>query len=180
MNAIKKLSKYGNRTFDYAVVHGAEIGKDKVAELSLVRPGVSTGIQKLMQRYIIELLTPANDLPFYNRGCDFIQDVLRAQTEEQVRTAFTFANASITEKLRNEAAGIDDLNYIEEDEGDDALFDRVEGDSLTVRNPLPDDETLDYAELTDVSFIGDTVSISIALYNKAGSEYEIILPIYEL
>ena len=150
MNLIKKLSKYGNRTFDYAVVHGAEIGKDKVAELSIVRPGVSTGMQKLMQRYIIELLTPYNDLKFHTTGCDFVKDSLGAFSEDQVRNAFAFANASISNRIR--AASSD----------------------------LPADERLDSAELTDVSFIGDTISVSIALHNQAGSEYEIILPIYSI
>ena len=150
MTLIKKLSKYGNRTFDYAVVHGAEIGKDRLAELSIVRPGVSTGMQKLMQRYIIELLTPLNDLKFHTSGCDFVKDSLGAFSEDQVRNAFAFANALISNRMRAASTG------------------------------LPDDERLEEAELTDVSFIGDTISVSIALHNQAGSEYEIILPVYSI
>ena len=152
MNTLFTLRKYPGRTFDLAVMHGgAESGETPIT-LSLFHGGgaVCTGIQKLIQRFFILLTTPVGSMTYAPaRGCSFLQSASRSRTEQAVQIAFRFAVAAIKSQLTAEET-----------------------------ENQPADEKFSAAELTDVSFFGDTLSIAVSVTSQAGTSREVILPVY--
>lgn len=147
-----KLSKYPDRSFDFVVMHGATLTGSSMVDFSLVKDGgaVCTGLQKLIQRYVLCLMTDVGSVLFNTRrGCAFMRDVMRAVNEEDVETAFQFARMDVAQQLRNEET-----------------------------EDMPDSEKYASSELIDVSFFGDTLSIAIKLQSVSGDSSDIILPIY--
>lgn len=139
---------------DLALLHGAaEKGETQVAwSLTCGGGGLCTGIQKLIQRFVMLLLTPKGSMKFMpDRGCTFPSAVGQSYSESQVSAAFRFAMADVAPQLK-----------AEEDES------------------MPDDERFRSAELLDITFFGTTLSIAVSLTSRAGSSHEVILPIYEL
>lgn len=152
MTIARKLSKYKGRGFDFSVMHGAALTGNTLVDFSLMKDGgaVCAGLQKLIQRYVIHLMTDLGSMKFNpDKGCKFMESVMRATNEEAVETAFQFARAEVAEQLRNE-------------ETDD----------------MPDSERYGTSELIDVSFFGGTVSIAIRLESVSGDGSDVILPIY--
>lgn len=152
MAIFHKLSKYPDRSFDFVVMHGAAKTGSAMVDFSLIKDGgaVCTGLQKLIQRYVLCLMTDLGSMTFNSRrGCSFMRNIMQANDEEEVTTAFQFARMDVAQQLRNE-------------ETDD----------------MPDSEKYASSELIDVSFFGDTLSIAITLQSVSGDSSDIILPIY--
>lgn len=152
MQPDRKLSKYKDRSFDISVLHGAVPQGETELDISLFQKGgaVCTGIQKLVQRFFILMVTPRGSMTFApQRGSDFLKSVSGAHSESAVRIAFQFALMDVRAQLKAE-----------------------ETDSL------PADERFQNAELLEAVFFGDSLSLSVALTSQAGITEEIILPIY--
>ena len=152
MTISRKLSKYPDRSFDFTVMHGAAKTGSTLVDFSLVKDGgaVCTGLQKLIQRYVLCLMTDVGSMIFNSRrGCSFMKSIMQARDEDAVTTAFQFARMDVAQQLQNE-------------ETDD----------------MPDSEKYASSELLDVSFFGDTLSIAIKLQSVSGDSSDIILPIY--
>lgn len=107
------------------------------------------GIQKLSQRYLIELLTADGSVAYQNRGTGFWPAIRNGslRTESDVFAAFLAARALLAERLRPQ-----------------------EGD--------PADESYQDSELVSVTLIGrGAVSLRIRLTSAAGENLQITLPI---
>ena len=140
-----------SKTLDLFAFTGAKkTGQTRLVEALFTNGGsVCTGIQKLIQDWILLMLTPKGSLPFdQERGCGFLEEVLGARTEDAVRTAFVFANAEVIQQLRNNE---------EESQSDDERIDSVTLDSINIS--------------------GGNLSISVTLKSMAGDSREVKLPI---
>lgn len=149
------LTDYIGRTVDVAAFKGWKPNKHVQVEQALVLPGKSgeliTGIEKLMQRFAIELLTEENTLVYLpERGTDFITSARAGswRTTGDVQASFSLALVNIRNNLQ-----------AEESEDD------------------PDDERFDNAELLAVSLSGDSVTLSVKIFSMAGTDFTVVLPI---
>jgi len=123
--------------------------------LRLVQPGQSgaatTGIQKLAQRFMLELLTDAGSLIYLpNRGSSFMPE-LRAgllRTSADVQDAFLRAELAVRGNLRREQSITD-----------------------------PADEQYVSATLLSSTLAGDRLSLRIRVISAAGSDVVIIYPL---
>lgn len=148
-------SNYIGRTIDLLAYQGAPGRGEVLAEQTLVRPGqtgqITTGIQKLAQRFLLELLTEKGSIPHLpNRGCQFMTDANAGtfQNQYDVLASFSQALVDITENLQAE----------------ESLSD-------------PDDERFDSAEVENISFANGSASVTVRIYSLAGSSREVIAPL---
>jgi hypothetical protein len=112
---------------------------------------ICTGIQKLAQRFLLELLTERGTMVYLPaRGCEFMQDARlgRWQTSLDVMASFSASLLDIKE------------NLITEESGDD-----------------PDDERFADAELVAVSLSLGTASVTIRVSSQAGTSRMFIAPL---
>lgn len=112
------------------------------------------GVQKLVQRFMVALVTVRGSQPAYPAfGTDLLKkiSVSSLTTSADLRHAFNFASAKVVSEFRAYQAATPGL---------------------------PDDEQLDTVLLMDVSVSSNyEVSYRVALYTKAGSTYDFLLPI---
>jgi hypothetical protein len=112
---------------------------------------IVTGIQKLVQRFLLELLTEQDSMPYLpERGCLFLYEARAGywHTQLEVQGAFARAVSQIRRNLRN---------------------DEIDSD--------PDDERFGSAELLGVSLSAGAARLSISLASLAGIDRPVILPI---
>jgi len=121
----------------------------------LVQPGQSgaltTGIQKLAQRFILELLTVRGSLRYLpDRGTSFLAELRSGQlrTASDVIDAFARAEHYIRGQLRREQSETD-----------------------------PADERYRMAELLNATHNGDRISLRVRVVSDAGEEATIIYPL---
>jgi len=119
---------------------------------------VVTGMQKLVQRYIVLLLTELEDVHFApEQGTSFWTDMLRgaANNAGQVELAFAFANVDAISQLKLEEA------------------------SVSTFGAIPDDERVDRVQL--LSFTVDqatgVLDLQIEITNKTGDAYVYVVPV---
>ena len=145
------LTNYYNRSVDVSIFQGAkEVGVATVDQ-SLFNNGgaVCTGIQKLIQRWLLTFLTPLGAVKFHpERGTTFLEEASGFRTEIEAEAAFYTCNANACEQL------------IEEEDDD-----------------MPDDERIDYVELQDITVGSTGFSLRVMLYSLSGENAPIILPI---
>lgn len=149
------ISKYYNRRIDVAAFSGGTVTLREVQlsqELfSQGSPGqVCAGIQKLAQRFIMELFTIRGSMTFLpDRGCDFLIDASRGfYTELDAIIAFNLAIVDVARNLQRE-----------------------EDDTW------PDDERFASAELISLILSGDRVTLRVKLQSRAGDAREFLAPI---
>lgn len=165
------LADYVNRKYDYLALQnttGVTVGRrDKKLGLELFNKDTSgaltTGIQKLAQRWLLEFLTESGSMPgLPNRGTNFMRAGRTGQFRVPINVQAQFAAAELIagRNLRAE-----------------------ENDSM------PDDERYAAAELLNVAILpgfdvsqasGTTaafLSLGVKITSRAGDSREIILPI---
>jgi len=149
------ISEYIGRTSDLLLYDGQQARGDTLLTPALVQPGASgalvTGIMKLVQRFLLELLTKKGTLPYLeNRGCQFISDAQSGfwRTPQDVKSSFSLSMLDVR------------VNLIEEEGETD-----------------PSDERFAEAELGTVTVSGDRVSLQIVLTSQAGTDYTIVYPL---
>jgi hypothetical protein len=150
------IADYAGRTVDMLAFDDAKAsGEAKITQL-LVLPGQSgaltTGIQKLAQRFLIELLTERGSLEYLpDRGTFFITQIRAGiiRTSQDLFTAFSTAEIELRNNLR--------------------LEDNVAND--------PTDEQYRSATLTAVSLFGDTATLTIEVTSAAGTTRKVIYPL---
>lgn len=116
-----------------------------------------TGIQKLVQRYVLVLITSLGSVRFDSKfGTDFWRDIYRgaAQNRGRLRAAFAFASLRAARLIR-------------------------EDDRLEVYGELQPDETLATARLVDFNMdtTTGTLYLSVAIESAAGDSYEYAVPV---
>jgi hypothetical protein len=149
------VQQYSNRTIDYLAFDDAKPKGDALLSQVLVKEGQSgaviTGIEKLVQRFLIELLTEAASLNYQlSRGSMFMA-ALRAgvvRTSADLFSAFAEAEIDVRQNLR----------------GEDKVTDPV-------------DEQYRSAELITASLLGDTATLTIRLLSMAGESRVVIYPL---
>ena len=140
-----------SKTLDLFAFTGAKkTGQHQLVEALFTQGGsVCTGIQKLIQDWILLMLTPKGSLLFdKERGCNFLERALNARTEDAISTAFVFANAEVIQQLRSKE---------EESQSDD--------------------EKIDSVSLNSINLSGGNVSISVTIKSLAGDNRKVELPI---
>ena len=148
---------YSGRAKDINISHTIDPTKTTVQKVTPGFGAVSSycaGVQKLIQRFMIALVTVRGSQPAYPAfGTDLLNriSVSSLTTVADLKHAFNFASAKVVSDFRA---------YQAETPG------------------LPDDEQLDTALLLDVTVSANyEVSYRVALYTKAGSTYDFLLPI---
>lgn len=146
---------YQNRTYDLLALQGAR--PTGAVELSqtlfdvLGTGEICTGIQKLVQAWVLEFLTIQGSLPFAPlTGCSFMAAVEsgQLQTESDVQLAFNLAQITVYENLRR-----------------------------TETSDTPPDEQYAGARLLVIQLHGDSLSLTVAVSSVAGDKRQVILPI---
>ena len=149
------ITEYAGRTSDVLAFVGMKEQGDVRLKQELVATGESgaltTGIQKLAQRFLLELLTEKGSLIYEpNRGTFFItrfrMGLLR--TSQDLYSAFSSAVADAKIQLAQEESDQD-----------------------------PPDERYFSAELLGASLLGDQASLSIRLTSQAGDSRVVIYPL---
>src|SRR5688572_29365121 len=112
---MSSVLQYVDRTVDVLAYHGGKAQGTVLLEQALALDGTSgkitAGIQKLAQRFMIELLTEKGSLKYLpNRGTDFMIDARagRLQTSQDVFASFSAAVVDLKTNLQ-----------VEEDEEED-------------------------------------------------------------
>jgi hypothetical protein len=165
------LSDYVNRKYDYLALQNTTavtIGRrDKKLGLELFNSktsgAITTGIQKLAQRWLLEFLTEVGSIPgLPNRGTNFMRAARTGQFRVPINVQAQFAAANILVNRNLKA---------EETEN------------------TPDDERFADAELLNVAILpgfdvsqasGTTaafLSLGVKITSQAGDSREVILPI---
>lgn len=141
------MADYIGRTIDLVHLHGDDEVKEVLLEQTLAPAGtggsVATGIKKLIQRFVLELFTEKESMPFLaGRGSSFMikarQGLLRSQLD--VFQAFSQAEVEIRTQLRLEEQSTD-----------------------------PNDERYGSATLLSVSFTTSFISMTIRLTSRAAA-----------
>ena len=158
---IAYTTDYSNRQVDIEVLQtilkpaGNTAMKFSITSSS---PKAVTGMQKLVQRYTLLLLTQLGTVRFAtDQGTTFMSDLIRGagQNSGQVAAVVAFANLSVMQELQ------------------------VEDQNTDLYGEIPSDEQLKSATLLDftVNTVTGVLSLSIQLLNYAGSAYTYVLPV---
>ena len=149
------IEQYVGKLLDIVAYSGVQPHGEVLLTQELVLPGQSgqicTGIQKLVQRFLLELLTERDSMIYSpTRGCDFmIQARLgELRTPLDVLAAFSAALVDIRSNLLSDERPED-----------------------------PDEERYDSASVLGVSSEPGWISLKIALNSLAGPARTIILPL---
>jgi hypothetical protein len=164
------LSDYINRKYDYLALQNTVGPGERKLGLELFNENTSgkitTGVQKLAQRWLLEFLTETGSIPALpDRGCLFMRQARtgRFRTPINIRSAFALADMNIRRNLQAEET-----------------------------SDMPDDERFADAELLNAAVLpGENVSqnsgttavfltLGVKITSLAGDSREIILPINTL
>lgn len=126
--------------------------------LARTQPRVVAGLQKLVQRYAVLLLSQIETIYLApEQGTDFLQRILRGggRSRGHILQTFAFASSDVIAQLR-------------QDDGDEALF-----------GPVQSDEQIKQAQLLDysVDIPTSTLSLSIYIENQLGTGTKYLLPV---
>lgn len=149
------VDDYLGRVYDLAMLSGAKPSGEAALSQELAAPGnpgmICTGIQKVVQKFLLELLTEQGSQPYRpRRGTSFMIAMRqgRVTTEFELRQAFSAASLMAQLTLRSE------------EQADD-----------------PDEERLTEVRLEGVSLAGGYASLTMRLTTVAGTARRVILPI---
>ena len=148
------VTDYVGRTVDLLAFDGLELGGEVLLEQVLAQPGkggkVITGIQKLVQRFLLEVFKEKGSDPYSDRGTEFMTEARSGYMTTVVDVHGAFARAILLTGINLKA---------EESESD------------------PDDERYDYAEIVQVQLIQGTARIWVRLYSLAGEDRAVTFPV---
>ncbi len=158
--AIAKVTQdYSTRTKDISILKKADpkkYGPQPVSPKFGQVSSVCTGVQKLVQRYAIALLTNVGSQPVYPLFGTNLLTLLQGGnlvSTEQLKHYFNFANVDV----------VNSFNDYQKQNVD-----------------LPQDEQLASATLKDVIVLGDMVSLSILLVTAEGDAVDFVLPLPDM
>lgn len=147
---------YVGRSVDVLAFDDAKASGEAKLSQELVKPkqsgALTTGIQKLAQRFLIELLTEKGSLEYLpERGTFFITQIRAGiiRTSQDLFAAFSTAERELRNNLR--------------------LEDNLETD--------PKDEQYQSATLLNASLFGDMATLTIEVTSAAGTTRKVIYPL---
>lgn len=149
------VAEYVGRTIDLLAYHGAAASGDILLDPTFAEAGeagrVTTGIQKLAQRFIIELFREQGSTPFWpNLGTTFLTEARFGEFRTQNDVIGAFARAVSQVKVNLQAQETDDD---------------------------PDDERFLTAEVLNVEVLPGRATIRALLVSRAGRDRAFIFPI---
>lgn len=148
------ITAYINRTIDLAAYQNAPTQGTALLTAALALDGTSgtvlTGIEKLAQRFLLELLTETGSIAYSTRGCNFMTDARMSlwRTSTDVEQSFYTALVAITANLQLEESTTD-----------------------------PDDERFATASALSVILDSDSVAIQVQVTSLAGTSRVVIAPL---
>lgn len=148
------ITDYVGRTVDVLAFDGLELGKEALLDQVLAQAGgggkVITGVQKLVQRFLLEILKERGSDPYSIRGTDFMMEARSGTltTVTDVHGAFARAILLATINLQGEEDGTE-----------------------------PDDERFASAEILQVEFEYGEVRVWVRLLSRAGEDRAAIFPL---
>lgn len=153
MTSITTLQKYAGRTVDLLAYHRPKQPQQPVVPQLATAAGsqVVTGIQKLAQAFLLELLTERGSMPYRPQaGTHFIGRLARGHFRNEYDLSAAFA-AAVTDIQINLA--------------------------LTEDETTPEDERLASAELQSAVITQGKVQLVVRIHSLAGDSRELILPL---
>ena len=152
------LFDYVGRSYDYLALQNVKETGDAQLDLSLFSEKTSgqitTGIQKLAQRWLLEFLTETGSMPgLPNRGTNFMRMVRQGRLRNYASIWAEFTFSAYT-------AGVN-LSREETDQWDD-------------------DERYANAQLLSLAVLPSYANLSIAITSRAGSSRQVIMPVQTL
>jgi hypothetical protein len=150
------VKDYTGRTIDFLAFDDARPSGDTLLSQTLVKPGQAgaliTGIEKLVQRFLLELLTEQGSLDYQPARGTFFMTALRAgvvRTSQDLFAAFSSAEVDVRNNLK------------------------LEENSVT----NPNDERYKSARLISASLFGDMATLTIRVDSVAGNSRTVIYPL---
>jgi len=150
------VQDYVDRTVDMlAYQGGAVMGGEVLLTPTLASADnsgqITTGIQKLAQRFLLELLTEKGSMVYQEqRGCSFMEDARLGLLHTALDVLASFSASLVDIQT----------NLVAEETLDD-----------------PGDERFDSAEIINISFSGDSASIRVRVRSAAGISRDVIAPL---
>lgn len=148
------VADYVGRTVDILAFDGLELGKEVLLEQTLAQPGkggkVITGVQKLVQRFLLEVFKEKGSDPYSQRGTEFMTEARSGFMNSVTDVHGAFARAILT-------AGI---NLRAEESSSD-----------------PDDERFSEAEILQVQLEFGVARIWVKLLSLAEEGRSVIFPV---
>lgn len=152
---VATLADYLGRTTDLLAFAGAQEGSEQRLEMQLVLPSqggaLIAGIQKLVQRFLLELLTEKGSMRYLpSRGSTFLIDLhsSRWRTPADVTASFSAALVDVRRNLIGEESEAD-----------------------------PPDERFLSASLLSVGLAQDQVRLSIQVVSRAETSRTVLYPL---
>jgi len=149
------VKDYVGRVVDILAFQDAVVGEEALLSMTLARDGeggeITTGIQKLAQRFLLEFLTETGSIPYdTGRGTDFMTELRLGRVRTTIEAEQQFFLATDTARLNLTLEETDDM---------------------------PDDERFGATTLDSLVIAGDKLTIRMTLRSLAGETREIILPL---
>lgn len=148
---METTTNYSNKPIDILAFQGVQsIGMASLAPDLFAKGGsVCTGIQKLIQEWVILMMTPKGSIRFYpQRGTDFYNDIMQSFNENDAYCSFLISNAETIDQLKEEET-----------------------------DNTPEDEKIKSVELNSLSIKEDCLSLSVTITSEAGTSSTLVLPI---
>lgn len=144
-------TNYLNRSVDISIFQGIKSSGVATVNQSLFSNGgeVCTGIQKLIQRWLINFLMPEGSVKFHPEwGTSFLAEAGNFKNEIEAATEFYMCNSDACEHLREEET-----------------------------EEMSEDERIASVELNSIIITGDGFKLSVTLNSLAGTSAPLTLPI---
>lgn len=144
-------TNYYNRSVDLCIFQGIKDSRPVIVNQTLFDNGgyVCTGIQKLIQRWVIKFLTPIGSMKFHpDWGTSFLENATGFHSEIDAELAFYSANMDACDQLRAE-----------------------ENDSMLLEEQI-DNVKLNYITVNSTGF-----TLNITITSKFGSSAPLVLPV---
>jgi hypothetical protein len=146
---------YVNRTVDMLMLTGTRLSGEAQVQMELALPGeggqITTGIQKLAQRFLLELLTEKGSLLYWpSRGTDFFKEA---------RLGYFHTPLDVLASISAALVDIEQNLQLEESETD------------------PADERYASAEVLAVTLNAGNASVTIRVTSRAGTSRVVIQPL---
>lgn len=152
--ATGNIANYAGRTIDILAFDGLELNREVLLEQILAQPGqggkIITGIQKLVQRFLLEVFKEQGSDPYSLRGTQFMTEARSGFINSVSDIHGAFARAILTVNINLQA----------EENGTE-----------------PDDERFGSAEIEQVQFVAGVARIWVKLLSLEGEDRAVIFPV---
>lgn len=144
-------TNYYNRSVDLCIFQGIKDSRPVTVNQALFDNGgyVCTGIQKLIQRWVIKFLTPFGSMKFHSDwGTSFLEEATSFHSEVDAALSFYSANMQACDQLRSE-----------------------EDDSMLL------EERIDDVKLNHITVNSTGFTLNVTITSKFGTSAPVVLPV---